>query len=243
MSEYRKLLANAKKLVEQAAQERANVVKEGRNEEWNREQYKQIREKYTNMAQLLKDKMFKASLKEAVEAHKAAEKKRKRPHSPLNQIDGAEKLYHLQRAESILSGVDEKQAIEEFCYLVSTLDDKEKPFRFIYEDSLMSKVKEPVNKEMAQEKVMQYKTPEEKALIKDAHQAWDVKELNKTITNHLLHDIDQVTSGKADPPTYEYSEFLDGRSQQEVNQQKTMEAREGLREAMVQNPYIEDTEQ
>ena len=243
MSEYRKLLANAKKLVEQAAQERANVVKEGRNEEWNREQYKAIREKYTNMAQLLKDQLFNASLKEAVEAHQTAEKKRKKPYSPLNQTDGAEKLYHLQRAESILSGLDENQAIEEFGYLVSTLDDKEKAFRFIYEDSLLSKVKDPAQKELAQQKIMKYKPQEERDLIDAANQAWNVKELNETITNHLMHDIDQVTNGKADPPTYEYSEFIDGQTQQEINQQKTAEAREGIKEVMVQNPYIEDTEQ
>ncbi len=242
MSEYRKLLTNAKKLVEQAAQERANVVKEGRKDEWNREQYRSIKERYTKLANTLTDQMFRASLEEFGAAKKEADKKRKKPSSPLNQVDGSEKLYHLQRAEMLLGGQDEQEAIKEYGYIASTLDDKEKNFRYIYEDVLMAKVQDPANRIHAEQEIFKYKPDDEKEAITVAREAWRVKEMNKTIANHLLHDIEQVASGVGDPPAYEYTEFIDGKTQKEIDQSKNIEADGFIREAMKNeqvNPYAE----
>lgn len=239
MSEYKKLLSSAKKLIEQAAKERAAVKEEGRNQEWEQKQYKAIQDKYTKLGHELSNQMFGVSLKNAIDAKQAAEKKRKKPHSSLNQVDGSEKLYHLQRAELLLGGLSEEDAIKEYGYHVSTLDNKEQQFRYIYEDMLSSKIKDPVNKVQAQEEILKFKPAEEREAIREAEEAWRIKELNQTIANHLKHDIEQVTTGQGDPPSYDYTEFIDGQTQQEVSQQRSMEAETGVRQAMKDNPYQE----
>ncbi len=243
MSEYRKLLAAANKLVNQAAKERAQVPEEGRNEEWNQKQYGDIKEKYFIMAQALTDEMFKTALTEAITAKRAADAKRKKSDSPLHKVDSAEKLYHLQRAELLLGGQSEENAITEYGFVASTLDDKEREFRYIYEDVMNSKVQDPSNKIRAQEEINKYKSAEEREAIKAAEEAWMIKEVNEGITNHLLYDLEQVTTGKADPPPYPYSEFIDGRTKRETNQARSTEAAAGVKQAMKDNPHVAEEDQ
>lgn len=240
MKEYKNLLSKAKYLVDQAARERAAVREEGRSKDWEQKQYNAIQAKYTQQAQDLSNQMFRVALQGAIDAKQAADRKRKRPSGPLNQVDGSEKLYHLQRAELLLGGQNEEAAISEYGYIASTLDDKEKPFKYIYEDVLSAKVQDPVNKIRAQEEILKYKPAEERELIKEAEEAWRIKELNQAITNHLLHDIEKVTTGQGDPPTYEYSEFIEGQTQQELNQQRSIEAEAGIRQAMKDNPHMDE---
>lgn len=209
MKTNRYFLGKIRDLMESAKHERDSVAKEGRSSAWNHERYKEIESKYRASVTENIQHMLEASQAEIAEAEKQARLLRNRPPSPLKPIDGNEKVYHQNRVSQFLFGLNEEQSIEECERILANLADHEAPFRHIYEDGLLSKIKDPVHRLKAEETIYRYKPIKERVAIAKADEAKRIHGKLENLKNIMIDDVVKVATGKMDIPTYDFVSLID----------------------------------
>lgn len=202
-------LGLANDILMKAQRERSQVVKEGRSEAWNLEQYANIEAKYRAEANALANQMLTAARAEVDELKNRARLIRNKPSSPLKPVHGDLLLYHQNRMKYALEGLTPEEAIKEYEFAVSILTPQEMPYLHVYEDVLMSKMKEPAHKLAAEGVTWKYKAAEEKTAITKAKQAEEKYTQLETLAEIIKHDTERVASGKYNPPDYDYGRVLD----------------------------------
>lgn len=209
MSNSKMVLRVAQDMVKKAKADREGIIAEGRKDDWTRKELEKLRERYKADAEALARKAMQEASEEVGQAKAKFSKIRNRPSNHLKPIDGADKLYHQNRVEMFLDGLDADAAIKEYGYIAGTLADHEKDFLHIYEDALMARCKNPGTRELAQQEIFRFKSPEEKLALIGAKRA--EKQLNsmQTIVEHFKFDVENVVLGKSDIPEYEYAALLD----------------------------------
>jgi hypothetical protein len=214
-----------------AVEQRLKVAKEGRTAQWELEQYGEIKSKFTREANKIADAMMETAKAERDKFAMEHRVIRNRPHSPLRPKDGSQMVYHQSRANNMFEGLSEEEAIKEFSFAVSILNDDEKPYLHIYEDSLMFRMKDPAYKNAAKDEIFKHKSTKEKIAFMLAERAeMEFKEL-ETLAALIRHDIEKVASGEK-IPTYNYFDIFEevgGYDEPQITELKI-------------NPYEGDTE-
>ena len=186
-----------------AMDQRLKVKKEGRTPQWEREQYDDIENRFKKEADRIADAMMATARVEADKLAMEHRAIRNRPHSPLRPKDGNLMVYHQNRINNVLDGLNEEDAIREFGFMVSILNDDEKPYLHIYEDSLMARMKDPAYKNAAKEEIFKHKSAKEKTAQMFAERAEKEVEELETLAALIRRDIVNVAKGEK-PPTYDY---------------------------------------
>ena len=191
-----------------AMDERLRVAREGRTKAWEQEQYGDIERRFKVEADKIVNSMMESARAEADQLAREARVLRNRPSSPLKPKDGNMMLYHQNRISNLLEGLSEEEAIKEYGYTVGILNDDERPYLHVYEDVLLSKMKDPVYKQLAKEETFKHKSTKEKIAQTLAEQAEvEVKEL-ATLAAIMRDDIEQVARGEK-IPTYSYHDLFE----------------------------------
>lgn len=211
-----------------AMDKRLKVAREGRTPAWEREQYNEIEHKFKKEADKIASSMMEAARAEADKLAIEARVLRNRPSSPLKPKDGNMMLYHQNRISNLLDGLSEQEAIREYSFNVSILNDDERPYLHVYEDVLMSKMKDPAYKQLAKEEIFKYKSAKEKIAQTLAERAEKEVEELETIAAIIKHDIERAAKGEK-IPNYSYHDLFE-----EIGSQEAAET------IMKINPYAGD---
>jgi len=192
LDDYRKVIHQANALVEGFQTERSRILKEGRTKQWEVDQIAALQKVYEAKANETTTEMLKLSLNGLVEAKRKADRLRKKPPNLMDKADGAEKLYHQQRAMNLLGEIKDDAAIEEYDYIASSLDDVESKYRYIYEDVLRSRVKDKAYDVGLKLVLHKHKSDEEKAALRELDMASVMLDHDKMLRGIISQDIENI---------------------------------------------------
>ena len=222
MSNVKKFLSLANSMVIGTNKARQDIKDEGRSEEWERKQYNDLLNKTKDSSEKIAQNMIEVAKGESLDARNKAKEARVKPNNNVRQADSAAKVYYQNNARMAFDGLEPEEAIKVYPRIIDGLTEQErKEHLHVFEDVLMSKMKDDGYRASAEMEIFKHKAWDEKEAIVLAQRAEKQLEKVESIAEHFKYDIEKIASGQLDNPGYDYTTLLDEPTHQE---QEGMEA-------------------
>jgi hypothetical protein len=190
MNEYRKALPKANAIIDRAKADRKAIINSGLQEWKIKEDLRALGDRTKLEVLMLGKELQEIANLQVSTMKKITDEQRRRGK------DTSLMTYHQGRARDSFKGLNPEDILKKYQEVVGKLQDDEKDYLYVYEDTVKSLVRDDAYQAAIEETLHEHKSPIEQSAIKETERRENFLNHDKTIRGLVAEEVETIIKGE-----------------------------------------------